>query len=415
MPSFLNRRVKGHRGPRSSSPKVPTDVAAPLLLLSRINLSKADCNRARELCQNISDWELFIDIAERKFSLQLIYKNLSNILTKEEFEFRLSNARDSVLSSKMLSLKIISEQKKFHTLCIEENDIEHVYLKGPSLAARFYDGFTERYSRDIDVLVRSSDLKYVIDKALSEGYRVKTSDRSATSQPDKSVLGALLRYNTVVTLLSPGSAVIEVHTEVDKKLGMIDAEFLFDGRYPLRIFDTVITVPEIEKEFCYLCLHNSRHGWSRLHWLSDLDAILNHPSFDLNRAMTLATAIGLRSAVEGAIEFNALSKVIDGAEIAECGTGKGKDLLRLCLENLNGDLEVELAIRAKHNLSDLPTNWLIDRKRKFSSMIHRTIFRLRPSYYQYEALPLPEYLQWLYYPTKPIFALLRYTKKYQTK
>jgi hypothetical protein len=165
----------------------------------------------------------------------------------------------------------------------------------------------------------------------------------------------------------------------------------------------VRTLPT-DLHFLYVCYHSTRHTWSLLHWLADLDAMIRHPSFDRRAVQDLAARTGMVPLLEACLEFNELSKRLPLAD-PQAAPERGRALLGLCLKNLEGGMDVELALRDRQVGLVLPFDWLLDPAVARRVRAKRLWRRLMPSYMQYEGWPLPDRLQWLYLPAKPLFWL----------
>lgn len=387
------------------SRKVPADVAAPLLLLSRPNLGEKDVSYAAKLCEQISDWPLFVSLATRKFSLPLVHRNLIQVFPSsapENVDLELS--RLGAIGLQAISLKLFAELKRFHELCILPTRCDYAYFKGPMLGARYLGDPGLRFSRDIDVLVDRDSFGAVLGMALIAGYGVKPSQLEAPSKLDEHSLRAIVQYEPVITLVSPLGVQIEVHTSIDYDLGLFDSKELLANATTVEIDNNDFRVLKTSQHFCYVCFHSIRHTWSRLNWLSDIGAMLSHSSFDLDETLDFAGRSGLLPAVEATLKFFELSARADRFDPTRVPRSHAEELLSLCMENLKGDLEFERALTSK-NAVTLPFYWPLKKSVVFYAIVHRFLKRLSPSFYQYQMLPLHPGMQWLYYPSKPIFAL----------
>ena len=382
---------------------IPVDVAKPLLALSRHSFSELDCDRLRGWCEDVSDWRLLIDTAARKFSLPFVYRNLSRIYANGGGPSEIALMRSSAKSLQISALGIAAVQSNFHQACIEPLDIRHAYLKGLGLEATFYDFSGLRYSRDIDILLDPKDMPAVVRLALSQGYKlIGTSDVADVLGHPKD-RRALLRYSPVAILMSPQGIPIELHKEIDKNLGLFDTDRLLDTQSTFLLGGVEMHMLPTEETFCFVCYHNTRHLWSRLHWLADLSAILESDKFNLKRTLSLADKLGMRGTVDAAIEMDHLVK--SGKIEPSAARGHGGELVQMCVQNLSGDLELERELRAKMPNKSLPFDWLLSAKSERKARIRRFKKRFEPSFEQYSSWPLPDKLQWIYYLTKPLFSI----------
>lgn len=386
---------------------IPSATCDALLFLSRPTLPGQDTDRGRELCAQVEDWPMLIDIAQRKFSLPFIYQNLQRLQLDKTYAPLLDTMRGHVLLATFGALRVLAAQRKFHKDCMVPFGLPHVYLKGPSLALRYYDDPGQRFARDIDILVSREDQKKLVRHALSCGYRLFDEDTFKDREISDRDLQAILTYKTVATLVTPDNIVIEVHRNIDKRLGLFAieetlqrSETISDGALHYGVMPTADL-------FCYVCYHNTRHIWSRLHWIADLDAIIMHSSFDRGAALARAEELGLRSNVKACLELHEIATSGEASALAE-GNSRGAELAAICLKNLSGDLQLEYELREGEELLGLPFKWMVSQDVRERARTQTRLSRILPSYEEYLAWPLPRGLQWIYYISKPIGVMKRH-------
>lgn len=383
---------------------VPIDVAAPLLLMSRLHLEPEEYERARELCGAVSDWPLLIDLARRKFSLSFVHRHLARLFPQGHEGVDLRAIAAELLPYTLRSLQVAAAQAAFHRDVVAPLGVAHAYLKGPSLAARYYGDLGIRFARDVDILVGRQDFAEVIHRAIAAGYRVVANPHTGRMASAPRDLRAQLRYQHVVPVLSRDGVLIEVHRQVDKNQGLFDEARILASAVEEDLQGTAMRTLPTDQLFLYVCYHSTRHTWSMLHWLADLDAMMHHSSFDRQAVLDLAGQAGMEPMIRACIELCAISRRLPLAADVAPGD-RGDALLDLCLKNLEGDMEVELALRDRQVALELPFDWLLDPATVRRVRARRLWSRLAPSYDQYEGWPLPDALQWLYVPAKPLFWL----------
>ena len=384
-------------------PEVSKDIAALVLFLSRERVDPQDYDLAKTLCAKVDDWNLVASIAVRKFIIPMVYSNLSKIQPENLPSSALEDMKAKALMCSMMSLKMAAAQSTFHQLCIAPLNCDHVFLKGMGLARRYYRNPGMRYARDVDVLVSEDAIEHVVRLALSNGYRIKIKEDVLTDAPCERTLRAWLEYNQIMTMLAPDSVWIEVHTHIDYGLELFDPVMLLETAVSLDGKPDGPCVPATAELFCFVCYHNTRHTWSRLHWLADINAMMDHPSFVLDDVMDFATSIGLEPTVSATLEFKRLAEMAEWVHEDQERDSHVRTILDHCIANLADDFETEMKLRSRFGYLGLPYPWMLNKSAKLPAYFHRTLARVTPSYYLYEAIPLPKYLQWLYYPVKPIF------------
>lgn len=380
---------------------IPAPICDALLFLSRAAIPPQDIDRAHEICARVEDWPMLINIAQRKFSLPFVYRNLQSLILNETYTPMLDAMRNHVMPVTFAALRVLSTQRKFHTDCVAPLDLAHVYLKGPSLAARYYDDPGLRFARDIDILVSRGDQEKLVRKALRCGYLILDRDEMKGDQISDQDLQALLTYKTVAMLVTPDNITIEVHRNIDKQLGLFPAQEALQRREMLPDAALHYGVMPTADLFCYVCYHNTRHIWSRLHWIADLDAMITHASFDREATLIRAAELGLHSNVEACLELHEIA-VSGDASARVKGCSRGGELAAICLKNLQGDLELEYELREGEELIGLPFKWMVSQDVRKRARTLTRLSRVLPGYEEYEAWPLPGSLQWMYYISKPL-------------
>lgn len=385
---------------------IPAPISDALLFLSRPHIPEEDKTRARELCAAVDDWAQLTQIAERKFSLPFVFRNLQRLELGASYTDLLKEMHQQVVLLTFAALRILAAQKTFHSTCVAPLDIAHVYLKGPSLAARYYDDPGLRFARDIDILVSRIDQEKLTRHALKHGYRIFDADTLTGCAVSERDLQALLNYKTVITLVTPENIAIEVHRDIDKRLGLFNAADILRTRDRFSYLDMQYSVMPTADLFCYICYHNTRHIWARLHWIADLDAMIQHPSFEKQAVLDRADALGLRANIEACLELHQIATSGAANVLAKDGT-RGAELADICLKNLAGDLELEYQLREGEELIGLPFKWMVSQEIRKRARTLKRLSRILPSYDEYEAWPLPRALQWIYYISKPLGLLKR--------
>lgn len=386
--------------------RAPIAIAQLLLLLSRPTLEGDKVGVAQRLCGQIDDWDTFAQIATEKFCVPWVFDHLSTHATDQVPTAILDRMRLVTVAFSMQTMRVAAEQVTFQKTCLERLGVHYAFIKGPSLAARYHKNPAARFSRDIDLLVAQQDHERVIQDAISLGYQVWDDPENDPKIPNTQELRALLRYEGTVTLVSKDDVVIEVHRDIDKFSGLFEPAELLATTEEISTGNTTTHVLPTAKLFCYICYHHSRHIWSKLHWIADLDAMITHPDFEKSVVLAYADERGLRPTVEACLEFHQLTLEPETWSQIE-PQHHGKQMLDLCLDNLMGDLAFEYAQRAKFGMLAIPFDWMLAKRLYWPVMARHLASRLKPNYTQFAQYPLPAGLQFLYYFTRPLGAVRR--------
>ena len=386
---------------RSAEPALTPQIRL-LLLLSRMTLSEEQVDRARELCGQIDDWPAFARAASLHFVAPLClhhFSRLDNLPGSDEARAALRAVCRQMM---MQTLAQAAVQRHFMEHVVLPLAVPHAAIKGRALAARYYPDPSLRFCRDFDILLPVSAIPEAIMSAQKVGYRTDLSDRVIPSGEAT----VLARNKRVVKLFGKDNILIEVHAWLDKAGFLFDEKAILARAEQAKVDEVPTGMPSTADQFVFICLHHTKHFWSRLSWLADLDAMISAPDFDRDAVMRLARERGLDRTVSTCLDFHAACASPDPWRTLP-DDAPARDLLRVCLINLSGGPETEFRLRPDRLSMDFNFSWQIPdgfrRRQKWRSL--RTLFQ--PNIMDFRTLALPRRLYWLYYPLKPALYLAR--------
>ena len=296
-------------------------------------------------------------------------------------------------------LKQFSENNQRHALqsllmqhrlqkVLDEQGFKGFFLKGVTLSELYYDDPGIRHVMDLDCWVEESAIGHATEWLYNEDY---------VSVPDIRTLNAKqldfikkTDHDLQFIAEKPGlPSIIELHWKLRGPLG----GFNLNPDSPMNEVDN----------FLYLCAHGTEHGWFRLKWLFDLPQIIDRVAFDWvqvrERSIVLdcldhleITMMVLESYLNEPIppaimnQFNPSTytsqlSYIHGA-IASASVFNDNDANRLAY------------LRYMRSLSRKKINWVL-------------ILKYLTSPKDWEMLPLPSSLFFLYFPLRPFLFLWR--------
>lgn len=378
----------------SQSPRQDA-TARLLLLLSKCRLDPEAADHVRQLAPAVRNWQEFTDIACRKFIAPYASEHLSTHAADLVPQPVLEKLRQLARVSTMSVLRLQAIQARFHADCIVPTRARYAYIKGLALPVQFNEPIGPRFCRDIDILVSEDDFEPVIRKAMSAGYKVVLGFAPLEYAETKKDLDFVLKCTEVVTLFGEDGVPIEVHRRLDKTGLDFDINRAIDQSDTIRIGDVRVRTLPPDLHFVYVCYHHSRHLWSRLHWLADIDMMIVSGKFDPQTVLALADKIGIRPTIEAALEFHELSRKAFPDFTAANPSG-GTQFLKACLLNLDGDLELEYELRRGRTLPDFMSAWQVSARRYRSIYLRSVLMRFRPTVTQYRRSRYPKQLFWVY-------------------
>lgn len=374
-----------------------TDATAQLLLLlARDVLSESQRQQALLLMERISDWPELLTLAIKNAGLPFVYKHISKEVNEKVPPELMAELKSLALKQTINSMKLTSVLCKFHRECLVPTRASYVFMKGPALAAQYYRDPNLRTACDIDLLIAQSHFSKVARRALSLGCRFIFPTKDDFFAVQVQDVNFLIRHADCISAVTPEGIHIELHRYVEKTTPIFPAKEILKSAQTIKVGSEAIKTMSHAWHFNYIAYHHSRHFWSRLHWVADLQALRQHADFDEAEVLALAERIGILPTVQAAIGFSKLTDLPnDWADVL--GKTPGGIFLDACLRGLPGDHAFEFESWAAMFLFDFGDQWQFDAKKKNQFWAKSALRRLKPSEQQYKEKPRSRAMEWLYY------------------
>src|ERR1700739_91521 len=242
-----------------------------------------------ELASKITCWEDAIEGARQHGVLPILYSQLAADRTR--------------ISPKALELaRIEFERTAFHCLAnaadllevlriFEKVGIAAMPFKGVVLGASAYGELTARTAGDLDVLIYYRDLLPAARILKERGYELKTKvleDGSPEVEDyfeyhfERADDGMVLELRWKLELTQP---------RYRHNLGM---DWVWPRRRTVKLAGADVPSFDAASALLMLCMHRSKHVWSRLVWICDVAKLLERePELDWNFAQREAKRVGL--------------------------------------------------------------------------------------------------------------------------
>jgi len=188
------------------------------------------------------------------------------------------------------------------TSLLDREGIPCLTLKGPSLAILAYGSLALRHCKDNDLLVSPQDVSRAHAILLDAGYR---REKPANLVDDKHTRIYMRHRNQFEYFHERTKMQAELHWRMyeNNALAQFDPRSWSDrqtvslgGSRSVRTLSDDALLP-------YLCLHGAMHGWFRLKWLVDIQAMLPRSQDAAARVLDAAAALGACRAAEQAIRL----------------------------------------------------------------------------------------------------------------
>jgi len=154
---------------------------------------------------------------------------------------------------------------------LADTGIPAIFLKGATLAELAYRDQTVKQTLDNDLLVDPGHVAATIELLESLGYRVVDPGVPL----DGKRLSVLIDMVKECSLVRPGNkAMLDLHWRMTSVKGLLAEPDLARDLRMVTVGDHRLPTLGDEALMVYLAVHGARHGWSRLKWLADFNALL---------------------------------------------------------------------------------------------------------------------------------------------
>lgn len=368
-------------------------------LLLAVVQTKSDARgkNLAELASKICRWEEVIEGARQHGILPTLFSELAAIepdiapvaleLARQEFE---RNAFQCFTNTAEL-LEVLNT--------FEAAEIPAMPFKGVVLGASVYGDMTARTAGDLDVLIYYRDLLRATRILRERGYDLTTKVLEDGSPEAKNYFeyhferasdGMVLELRWRLELTQP---------RYKHDLGM---DWVWPRRRTTELAGAKVPNLDAVSELLMLCMHGSKHVWSRLVWICDVAKLLeSEPELDWNFAMKEAKSLGLwRCLALGVL----LAQSVVGAQIPIEVLRRFKK--ERTVSRLAGFFEKHVLLEpGRVPDGRVPYDVQLLRFRERAGVVLSPTF-LRPTARDRAVIKLPKKLEPLYYVIRPFRLLL---------
>ncbi len=258
-------------------------------LLRAIVRRPSSVEAIEHLVKKIRDWNSLLKMAQEQRILPLLYARLAElgVLVPSATQKQLrSEYQRNVFHSIANAAELIDVLKEF-----DDEKIPVMPFKGVVLAASIYQDPSSRPAGDLDVLVHRRDLVRATAALLRRGYELKT-EVHADGTPHASN-----SYEYHFERKSDGM-VMELRWRLELTQPRFRRNLGMDWVWPQRRVTMLAgaEVPDMSPKvtLLVLCMHGSKHVWSRLIWICDVAQLLeSHPELNWKEVLREAKRTGL--------------------------------------------------------------------------------------------------------------------------
>lgn len=350
--------------------------------------------------------------------LPLVYKTLKS-LNAERLTPNANNSTPSTLPLKYLLSDLKSEYSQIAhrnmlmsaeliriMKLLEENHIEALAFKGPTLAQMAYGDITLRQYVDLDILVDESDA-FKAGKLMSENGHI-------------AILPLTILSNTICLHTAKDFSLMSeaggVHTELhwrlfEKKYNISLLSCAIDKKcQTVKINNNKIKTLQNELLLVYLCLHGAKHTFERIEWICDIDRLIRNSTVNWEETISISNqSHAERSFYLGlSLAHHLFYTTLPSNIIQNINSDNIKILQSMTLKQMS---------EKNNDRSDVQKNKdtffyqakLFDQKSDMLRFYLSTFFKISTN--DCQTFVLPEKLKFLYIILRPIRLVWNYTQK----
>lgn len=270
---------------------MPTDREPIDLLMCAIAQRSDNAERQQidRLAKQVRDWDLLLKLAREHRVVPILFSRLASMspavpsAVRERLQ---AEYQRNVFHSLANAAELISLLKQF-----DREAIPAMPFKGVVLAASIYGDVTARSAGDLDILIHYRHLTRATAILLERGYELSTPV-SADASP------AVQDYYEYHFERPVDGMVVELRWRLELTQPRFRHNLGMDWVWPRRRIAILAgaEVPDMDPEIklLVLCMHGSKHVWSRLIWICDVAQLLaSFPGLDWDQATREAKRTGL--------------------------------------------------------------------------------------------------------------------------
>ncbi|MGO4109173.1 nucleotidyltransferase domain-containing protein [Paenibacillus sp. YAF4_2] len=353
------------------------------------------------------DWNSFLRFAVYHETFPVLYPLLVELNEEQSWtpEFIMNRLKTLYVRNTMEMLHLRGELERVNKL-LADKGVRSLILKGPVLADMLYGDISGRTSGDLDILVSKKDWDNSVLVLLEAGYV-----RGEQYEVDGEVFKNTERKTHHISYVHPTKNVeIELHWSLNPDT-VIEPSFddLWSRRQKSTLSKLIYTLGN-EDMFVYLILHGTRHAWTSLRWLLDIDRMLSR-FLNWNRVRQLfeeskSTVLGGKAII---LASNLLGSLLPEEAYAMTQNQKAHRLAQTVTLFIREEV-ILYPKPAKKEIAVAYNRYLLSTMTPKQKLLYVTN-KLYPSTKDMMVLPLPKSLHFLYFPLRPFLWFWRQVKR----
>jgi hypothetical protein len=240
-----------------------------LLWAARAHFDPDALPKFRSILERPLEWNHAMQIAESHGLLPLLFRQIegtgSDSVPAPAFDHLKRRCREISLRMLLLTRELISLLRLLHA-----EGIAAVPYKGPALSAFLYGDQALRQSEDLDLMIPAQEVWRAKELLERHGFRpsppLKREHLAAYSRGECDIAFAHSRPGLIVDL---HWAFLPAYHGAE-----FQAAQFWNSLESMDLLGEKIELPSPDNYLMALCLHGSKHMWTRLGWVCDIAALL---------------------------------------------------------------------------------------------------------------------------------------------
>ena len=367
----------------------------PLLLAGcSVGPDHSKIRSLKELLQGPVAWKSLFFLAERQGVQPLFFQALNLVrsaVPENEFHVWTQAYDANLVKNLVLARELIRIVEQ-----LRANKIEPIAYKGLALAETLYGDIALRQAGDIDLLVRSADVRRAREALVQLGYSAKTTFPDIQER-------ALLKSGYECVFDGPsGRNILEVQWAFQPRFYAVDFNMdeIFNRASVTDVAGHASRTLSHEDLLLTLSVHAAKHVWQRLIWLCDIARLIALPTLDWPRVLSQAEEFGVSRILH--VTVLAANALLEARIPSALESALKKDPASLILA---GEVQQQIMSSTPFNLESPSYFRLMMRLRERPSDRLRFLTRLAftPGPSEWQAIRLPP-------PLFPLYRLVRLSR-----
>ena len=362
-------------------------------------------DRAERLVRGVPDWDAFIDVTLKSGVLPIVHAVLSRLETGIPEPVRCE--LDACLTAHTLRTTWLTQRLMTLLDLLRANGVAAIPLKGPVLGVVAYGDICLRHFCDLDILVKREDLHRAKTILMQGEYRLYTD------VPEYVQRSQMLMGQSFQMISKTGDHSVDIITgPLTRNVGTLtDSMWLWDRTETVAVEGREVPTLSVENQLLFLCVHGCKHTWWRPVWLADIASLLRkYPDREWTGTVALARKLGMSLMLLPGVELTRQVLEIDlpmGLSQAIAADARVGRLAREASQYITRKPERGLRDACQRLLFRLRSR---ERIRDRASYPLNYVFS--PSAHDWQLLPLPAPLFWLYYVIRPVRLAIWYIPRF---